>query len=134
MKIIVKYNNTYYYWVDTLTMHDEYDYTCAILVSSKGIAFPVCLDKIEVVDDSYKLKKEQKKMKIKPPQGILEEFTNHLEEKKEYLLCKDYNKTLKYTSIWAEGYFSIYIIDFNLINAVADTIIKVVKKWHNYVD
>jgi hypothetical protein len=53
MKIIVKYNNSYYYWVDTVTMHDEYDYICAVLVSSKGAAFPVCLDKIEVVDDSY---------------------------------------------------------------------------------
>lgn len=53
MKIIVKYNNAYYYWVDTVTMHDEYDYACAILVSSKGVAFPICLDKIEVVDDNY---------------------------------------------------------------------------------
>lgn len=58
MKIIVKYNNSYYYWVDTVTMHDEYDYTCAILVSSKGIAFPICLDKIEVVDDSYNYEKQ----------------------------------------------------------------------------
>ena len=58
MKIIVKYNNSYYYWVDTVTMHDEYDYTCAILVSSKGAAFPICLDKIEVADDSYNYEKE----------------------------------------------------------------------------
>lgn len=58
MKIIVKYNNSYYYWVDTVTMHDEYDYVCAILVSSKGVAFSVCLDKIEVTDDSYNYEKE----------------------------------------------------------------------------
>ena len=58
MKIIVKYNNSYYYWVDTVTMHDEYNYTCAILVSSKGVAFPICLDKIEVVDDSYNHEKQ----------------------------------------------------------------------------
>ena len=58
MKIIVKYNNSYYYWVDTVTMHDEYNYTCAILVSSKGVAFPICLDKIEVVDDCYNHEKQ----------------------------------------------------------------------------
>lgn len=58
MKIIVKYNNSYYYWVDTVTMHDEYDYACAILVSSKGVAFMICLDKIEVVDDSYNYEKQ----------------------------------------------------------------------------
>lgn len=58
MKIIVKYNNSYCYWVDTVTMHDEHDYVCAILVSSKGVAFPICLDKIEVVDDGYNYEKQ----------------------------------------------------------------------------
>ena len=61
MKIIVKYNNCYYYWVDTVTMHDEYDYICAILVSSKGVAFPISLDKIEVVDDSYNYEKQKQR-------------------------------------------------------------------------
>ena len=61
MKILVKYNNSYYYWVDTITMHDEYDYSCAILVSSRGIAFPICLDKIEVVDDSYNYEKQRQR-------------------------------------------------------------------------
>lgn len=58
MRILVKYNNSSYYWVDTITMHDEYDYACAILVSSKGVAFPICLDKIEVVDDNYHCEKQ----------------------------------------------------------------------------
>lgn len=61
MKIFVKYNDSYYYWVDTVVMHDEYDYTCAILVSSSGIAFPVCIDKINVVDDNYNYKKNVQK-------------------------------------------------------------------------
>lgn len=58
MKIRVKYNNSYYYWVDTVVIHDEYDYTCAVLVSSSGRAFPICIDKIEVVDDDYNYEKE----------------------------------------------------------------------------
>ena len=61
MKILVKYNNSNYYWVDTVTMQDEYTYTCAILVSSSGRAFPICIDKIEVVDDSYNYEKEKQK-------------------------------------------------------------------------
>ena len=61
MKILVKYNNSYYYWVDTVVMHDEYDYTCAVLVSSSGSAFPICIDKIEVVDDNYNYEKEKQK-------------------------------------------------------------------------
>lgn len=59
MKILVKYNNSYYYWVDTVVMHDEYDYTCAVLVSSSGIAFPICIKQIEVVDESYKYEKQK---------------------------------------------------------------------------
>ena len=61
MRIIVKYNNSYYFWVDTVVMHDEYDYTCAILVSSNGNAFPVCIDKIEVVDDNYNYEKHKER-------------------------------------------------------------------------
>ena len=61
MKILVKYNNSYYYWVDTVVMHDEYYYTCAVLVSSSGSAFPICIDKIEVVDDNYNYEKEWQK-------------------------------------------------------------------------
>ena len=59
MKILVKYNNSYYYWVDTVVMHDEYDYTCAVLVSSSGRAFSICIDKIEVIDDKYNYEKEK---------------------------------------------------------------------------
>lgn len=54
MKILVKYNNSYYYWVDTVN-------TCAILVSSEGVAFPRSLDKIEVVDDSYNYEKQRQR-------------------------------------------------------------------------
>lgn len=61
MKILVKYNNSYYYWVDTVVMHDEYDYTCAVLVSSSGRAFPICIEQIEVVDDSYNYEKQKGK-------------------------------------------------------------------------
>ena len=61
MRIIVKYNNSYYFWVDTVVMHDEYDYTFAILISSNGSAFPVCIDKITVVDDDYNHKKYTEK-------------------------------------------------------------------------
>ena len=61
MKIPVEYNGSYYYWVDTIVMHDEYDYACAILVSSNGSAFPICIDKIKVVDDSYSYEKEAQK-------------------------------------------------------------------------
>ena len=61
MKILVKYNNSYYYWVDTVVMHDEYYYTCAVLVSSSGSAFPICIDKIEVIDDNYNYEKEKQK-------------------------------------------------------------------------
>lgn len=53
MKIPVQYNNKYYYWVDTVVMHDEYDYACAILVSGSGSVFPICIDKIKVVADDY---------------------------------------------------------------------------------
>ena len=61
MKIPVKYNNSYYYWVDTIVMRDEYDYTCAVLVSSSGKAFPICIDEIEVVDDSYNYEKQKQR-------------------------------------------------------------------------
>ena len=57
MKIPVQYNNSYYYWIDTVVMHDEYDYTCAILVSSNGSAFPIRIDKIKVVADDYDYEK-----------------------------------------------------------------------------
>lgn len=61
MKIPVKYNDSYYYWVDTVVMHDERDYTCAVLVSDNGNAFPICIDRIKVVDDSYNYKKNVQK-------------------------------------------------------------------------
>ena len=61
MKILVKYNNSYYYWVDTVVMHDEYDYTCAVLVSNNGSVFTICIDKIEVVDDDYIYEKNVQK-------------------------------------------------------------------------
>lgn len=58
MKIAVEYNGSHYYWVDTITIHDEYDYACAILVSSAGYVFPICVDKI-TVDDTYNFEKER---------------------------------------------------------------------------
>lgn len=61
MKIPVKYNDSYYYWVDTVVMHDEYDYTCAVLVSGNGSAFPICIDKIKVVGDDYDYEKNVQK-------------------------------------------------------------------------
>ena len=90
MKIIVKYNNSYYYWVDTVTMHDEYDYTCAILVSSKGVAFPICLDKIEVVDDSYNHEKQtQRKIKeLKSETSMLKQQMELDEKIRSYILKK----------------------------------------------
>lgn len=60
MRILVKYNNSYYYWVDTVIT--RYDCTLAILVSNEGVAFRVSLDKIEVLDDSYKYEKEKARM------------------------------------------------------------------------
>lgn len=61
MKIIVKYNNSYYYWVDTVVTYDEYYYTCAVLVSNNGSVFTICIDKIEVVDDDYSYEKNLQK-------------------------------------------------------------------------
>ena len=61
MKIPVKYNNAYYYWVNTVVIHEEYDYICAILVSGNGGVFPVCIDKIKVVDDGYDFEKNAQK-------------------------------------------------------------------------
>lgn len=61
MKITVEYNGSRYYWVDTITMHDEYDYAFAILISSNGSAIPMCIDKITVVDDTYNFEKETQK-------------------------------------------------------------------------
>ena len=61
MKIPVKYNDSYYYWVDTVVMHDEYDYACAILVANDGSAFPICIDKIKVVGDDYDYEKNVQK-------------------------------------------------------------------------
>lgn len=59
MRILVKYNGSYHYWVDTVTMHN--DNICAILVSNKGAPFSVSFDKIEVVDDSYNYEKQIEK-------------------------------------------------------------------------
>lgn len=59
MKILVKYNNSSYYWVDTVTMRVDCIY--AILVSNEGVAFQVSLDKIEVVDDNYHCEKQIQK-------------------------------------------------------------------------
>lgn len=61
MKILVKYNNSHYYWVDTVVMHDEYDYICAVLVSNNGGVFAICIDKIEVVGDDYAYEKNVQK-------------------------------------------------------------------------
>lgn len=61
MKIPVKYNDNFYYWVDTVVMHDEYDYTCAVLVSKTGNVFSIHTDKITVVDDTYDFEKEKQK-------------------------------------------------------------------------
>lgn len=61
MKILVKYNNSYYYWVDTVVMYDEYDYICAVLVTNSGMVFTICIDKIEVVDDDYAYEKNVQK-------------------------------------------------------------------------
>lgn len=56
MRIIVRYNNSSYYWVDTVIT--RYDCTLAILVSDKGVAFPARLEKIEVVDGNYHCEKQ----------------------------------------------------------------------------
>lgn len=56
MRILVKYNNSSYYWVDTVIT--RYDCTLAILVSNEGVAFQVSLDKIEVVDGNYHCEKQ----------------------------------------------------------------------------
>lgn len=61
MKIPVQYNNLYYYWVDTVVMHDEYNYVCAILVSNNGSVFPICVDNIKVVGDDYDFEKNIQK-------------------------------------------------------------------------
>lgn len=59
MKILVKYNNSSYYWVDTVITSD--DCTLAILVSNEGVAFQISLDKIEVVDGNYHCEKQIQK-------------------------------------------------------------------------
>lgn len=56
MRILVKYNNSSYYWVDTVIT--RYDCTLAILVSNEGVAFQVSLDKIKVVDGNYHCEKQ----------------------------------------------------------------------------
>lgn len=61
MKIPVKYNDSYYYWVDTVVIRDEYDCACAILVSGNGSAFPICIDKIKVAGDDYDYEKNIQK-------------------------------------------------------------------------
>ena len=58
MKILVKYNDSYYYWVDTIVVRD---YTCAILVASNGSAVPICIDEIKIVDDDYNYEKNVQK-------------------------------------------------------------------------
>lgn len=59
MKILVKYNNSSYYWVDTVITSVDCIY--AILVSNEGVAFQVSLDKIEVVDGNYHCEKQIQK-------------------------------------------------------------------------
>ncbi len=59
MKIPVKYNNSYYFWVDTVITCDDCNY--AILVSNEGVAFPIRLEKIEVVDESYHFDKHMQR-------------------------------------------------------------------------
>ena len=61
MKILVKYNHSHYYWVDTVVIHDEYDCACAVLVSNSGSVFAINIDKIEVVDDDYSYEKNVQK-------------------------------------------------------------------------
>lgn len=56
MRIIVRYNNSSYYWVDTIITSVDCIY--AILVSDKGVAFPARLEKIEVVDGNYHCEKQ----------------------------------------------------------------------------
>lgn len=59
MRILVKYNNSSYYWVDTVITSD--DCTLAILVSNEGVVFPIRLEKIEVVDENYLYEKQKEK-------------------------------------------------------------------------
>ena len=61
MKIIVEYNGSQYYWVDTITMHDEQDYPCAILVSRDGTICIICTSAIKVIDDNYNYEKSVRK-------------------------------------------------------------------------
>lgn len=61
MKIPVKHNDNYYYWVDTVVMHDEYDYACAVLISKSGIAFTINIAEIKVVSDDYDYEKNVQK-------------------------------------------------------------------------
>lgn len=61
MKIPVKYNDCYYYWVDSVVMHDEYDYVCAVLISKFGTAFAINMREITVVDDNYDYEKNIQK-------------------------------------------------------------------------
>lgn len=56
MRILVKYENSSYYWVDTVIT--RYDCTLAILVSNEGVVFPIRLEKIEVVDENYLYEKQ----------------------------------------------------------------------------
>lgn len=61
MKILVEYHKNFYYWVDTVVMHDEYEYPCAILISSSGIPFTISIASIKVVDDAYNCEKQRQK-------------------------------------------------------------------------
>ena len=55
-KIAVTYNDSLYAWVDTITKTDEYEYTCAVLVSLKtGKVFTIEISNIEVVDLDIRL-------------------------------------------------------------------------------
>ena len=45
MKILVKYNGSYYYWVDTVKMLDDSIY--AILISNKGALFLYALTNLK---------------------------------------------------------------------------------------
>jgi hypothetical protein len=62
MKILVEYDKKFYYWVDTVVMHDEYEYPCAVLISSSGIPFTISMALIKVVDDTYNCEKQMQKM------------------------------------------------------------------------
>ena len=43
-----------YFWVDSVTMHDEYDYVCAVLICPKnGTVFCRDISTIKVISNDY---------------------------------------------------------------------------------